>query len=225
MQAITIPGRDGLLMQPNGRFENVTVAYDVFLVASDLADMRTKTAAIESWLLSAPEEYHTLTDTYNTGMLRRAAFYQPIDFGVKLRKLGTTTLSFSCYPFRFDAETYSTATTLATTGSKLTNPFAFDALPILRVYNNGSTASTETLTIANSKGTKTWTFTFAESGSYYVELDCENMTATKINNNTKTNYSANVAGDGFPTLAPGENTFTFTSGIRFVNAIPRWRTL
>lgn len=221
----TIPGRNGLLVQPNNRYENVTVAYNIFVVASGIAELRTKIADIEAWLLSAPDGYKILTDTYNPGFLRRAVFYQPIDVGVTLRKLGTATLSFSCYPFRFDTSAYSNATTIAVSGTNLTNPYLFDAAPILRVYNNSSTASTETVTIANSKGTKIWTFNFAESGSYYVEIDSENMTVTKIANNVKTNYSANVTGDGFPMLAPGENTVTFTSGVRFISAIPRWRTL
>lgn len=158
-------------------------------------------------------------------MLRRAAFYGPNDWGVTLRRAGTATITFTCYPFRFDASTYNTATLVPTSGNKLTNSFLFDAAPILRVYNNGVSASTETVTITNSASTKTWTFDFAENGSYYVEVDSENMTIAKIAANVRINYSANVSGDGFPILAPGENTITFTSGVRWINAIPRWKTL
>lgn len=223
-RTITVPGRDGLLMQPNGRFENLTVAYEVFLVASDLADMRTKVAAVESWLLSAPEGYHELTDTYNTGMLRRATFYGPLDVGVTLKKLGTATLSFSCYPFRFDAATYSTASTVAS-GGTLTNPYAFASKPIISLTHSGNTTGEKTFTIANDTGTKTWTVNFGETGAYTVVIDSENMTVTKVAGNTKTNYSANLAGDGFPELAPGVNTITCGTGVSEVKVTPRWRTL
>lgn len=199
--------------------------YEIFVVADSITDLRDKITAIEGWLLSAPNEYHELTDTYNPGMLRRAAFYGPNDWGVTLRRAGTATITFTCYPFRFDANNYSTATVFGTSGTTLVNPYSFNAAPILRVYNNGSTASTETVTITNSASTKTWTFEFAESGSYYVEIDSENMTIAKRATNIFVNYSANVIGDGFPILASGGNTFTFTSGVRFVSVIPRWRTL
>lgn len=194
------------------------MVYEIFVVASSITDLRDKITAIEGWLLSEPNEYHELTDTYNPGMLRRAVFIGPNDWGVTLRRAGTATLTFTCYPFRFDAEGYEEEISIAE-GGELVNPFAFDAAPIIDVYSLSSNVS-GTFTITSDSLTKTWTVTFGE-GVTHIAIDSENMTIVA----GTVNYSGHVTGDGFPMLAPGENTITMTGAVADVVVTPRWRTL
>ena len=194
------------------------MVYEIFIVASSVTDLRDKITAIEGWLLSAPNEYHELTDTYNPGMLRRAAFYGPNDWGVTLRRAGTATITFTCYPFRFDAETYTEADVVVD-GDVLENPYAFDAAPIITVYGSEG-AETGTFTITSANSTKTWTVNFG-TGVDEVVIDSENMTIAA----GTANYSDHVIGDGFPKLAAGDNAITLTGDIAALGVIARWRTL
>ena len=50
----SIPGRDGDLIIPNGRFPNVQVTYSVFLPAKTLAELAQKLTAVKAWLYTEP---------------------------------------------------------------------------------------------------------------------------------------------------------------------------
>ena len=49
-----IPGRDGDLILPNGRYPNAQVTYSVFLPAKTLPDLREKLTAVKAWLYTEP---------------------------------------------------------------------------------------------------------------------------------------------------------------------------
>ena len=68
----SIPGRDGDLIIPNGRFPNVQVTYSVFLPAKTQEELAQKLTAVKAWLFTEPDRYHRLSDTYETGCFRNA---------------------------------------------------------------------------------------------------------------------------------------------------------
>ena len=208
----SIPGRHGDLIQPGGRLPNVQVTYTVFLPAKSVSELEAKLTAVKAWLYADLDQYHELTDTYNSSYLRRAVFAGQLDIEDELNRIGVFTISFSCYPYRFSIA--GTEQTEYATGDTVTNPYRFQSKPYLKVCGDGS----GTLTLQSATSNATWTFTDINE---YVEVDSELMNFYKgaeLKNDT-------VEGSGFPILYPGENAITFTGGITKIIIEPRWVTL
>lgn len=208
-----IPGRDGDLISPNGRFPNVTITYSCFLPAKSLSELADKATAVKAWLYKEPDRYHTLTDTYDPDFSRRAVFNNKLDISDELNKIGPFTVSFSCHPMRFllfgqEQHRYTTS------GIAMPNPYPFASKPYIRV--NGSGAGT--LTVQSSGSNRVWTFS---SIAGYTECDSELMNFYK----DTTPKNDTVTGTGFPTFLSGNNTISFGGGITSVDIIPRWQTL
>lgn len=94
---VAIPGRNGDIVQDNGRFLNVQVPYNIVVMDS----FRDKTDAIKAWLLSK-KGYCKLVDTYHPGTYRMAMVAGGIDFETAAYNLtGKTQVIFDCKPERF----------------------------------------------------------------------------------------------------------------------------
>lgn len=204
----SIPGRDGELISPNGRFGNVNVSYTCFLPAKSIAELSDKLTKVKNWLYAEPSRYHNLTDSYDAKFLRKALFNSKLDISDECMKIGVFTISFSCKPLRYlisglTKQTFSGAVVL-------TNEFNFTAKPYIKINGRGK----GTLTINN----KVWNF---ETINDYTECDSELMNYyhdTTLKNDT-------VTGDGFPELVHGENRVEFGGGITSIEIIPRWVSL
>lgn len=206
---LSIPGRDGDLIAGNGRFPNIQVTYSVFIPAKTISELSQKITSVKAWLYSGLNNYHTLSDTYDTAFFRHAIFTGKLDIEDELNRIGIFTISFSCKPYRYDAA--GTESVTLATGEVLLNPYPFTSKPILRIEGKGK----GTLTIQSEGSNATWNFTSIDG---YVEADSEQMNFYKDaepKNDT-------VSGDGFPLLYPGENTVSFSGGITAVTVIPRW---
>lgn len=203
-----IPGRDGELISPNGRFGNVSVSYTCFLHAKSIAELSDKLTKVKNWLYTEPNKYHDLTDSYDVRFMRKALFNSKLDISDECMKIGVFTISFSCKPLRYlipglTKQTFSGAVVL-------TNEFNFTAKPYIKINGRGK----GTLTINN----KVWNF---ETLNGYTECDSELMNYyhdTTLKNDT-------VTGDGFPELAHGENRIEFGGGVTSIEIIPRWVSL
>ena len=68
----SIPGRDGDLILPNGRFPNVQITYSVFLPTKTKEQLAEKITAVKAWLFYEPDRYHELRDSYDTTGFRKA---------------------------------------------------------------------------------------------------------------------------------------------------------
>ena len=209
----SIPGRDGDLISPNGRFPNVMVSYTCFIPAKSIAELSAKVTAIKGWLYTEPDRYHTLSDSYDTSFTRKAVFNNKLDISDELNRIGVFTVNFTCHPMRFSVDGAKKSTHTAKS-FQLTNPYQFYSKPYIKITGSG----TGTLTIQSASLNKTWNF---KSISEYIECDSELMNfykATVLKNDT-------VTGDAFPLLGPGKNTFTFSGGITKIEVIPRWCSL
>lgn len=209
----SIPGRDGELILPNGRFPNVTVSYACFLPAKSVAELTEKITRVKAWLYTEPDRYHTLSDTYDTLFFRKAVFNNKLDIADQCNKIGVFTVNFTCKPFRYLVEG-QVKTEYSESGVILTNPYPFAAKPYLKLNGRGSGR----LVIQSAQHNDIWSFTTLNG---YTECDSELMNFyhdTEPKNDT-------VEGDGFPLLHPGENIITFDGGITSVEIIPRWQTI
>ena len=209
----SIPGRDGDLISPNGRFPNTTVSYTCFIPAKSIQELSDKVTAVKCWLYTEPDRYHTLSDSYDTSFFRKAVFNNKLDISDEVSKIGIFTVNFTCHPMRF-SHTGQVKTTFTASPFTLTNPYPFAAKPYLKINGRG----TGTLTIQSASSNKIWEFSTLNG---YTECDSELMNFyhdTEPKNDT-------VSGEGFPTFAPGDNTIAFAGGITSIEVIPRWKSI
>ena len=209
LSLVSIPGRDGDLVNSNKRFVNSTVSYTCFLPAKTIAELSTKIRNVKKWLFVDSDSYHELTDSYDESFSRFAIFNSKLDIADEANRIGTFTITFSCKPFRYLISSLEAEE--VTTGSTLYNPFPFTSKPYIKITGNGNIS----LNISNSKGTKVYQFKNVDG---YVECDSELMNcfkATVLKNN-------DFIADDFPHLEYGDNTITFTGSVTKVEIIPRW---
>ena len=133
----SIPGRDGDLILPNGRFPNVQITYSVFLPAKTKEQLAEKIAAVKAWLFYEPDRYHELRDSYDTTGFRKAVINTQLDIEDQLNKIGIFTVSFSCLPFRYLDEGQE-AITITESPYTLKNPTVFQAKPYIKVSGSGT---------------------------------------------------------------------------------------
>ena len=207
-----IPGRNGELISPNGRYPNAAVSYTCFIAAKTTSELVEKLTAIKNWLYAEPDRYHDLSDTYDLQHTRKAVFTNKLDITEQVLKIGTFTVNFSAKPFKYlnsglALQSYAESFTLI-------NPYVFTAKPYIKVNGRGSGR----LTIQATGSNKVWQF---ETLNGYTECDSELMNYyhdTELKNDT-------VIGDGFPELPSGTITISFEGGITSVEIMPRWVTL
>lgn len=89
----SIPGRDGDLISPNGRFPNTTISYTCFIPAKSIQELADKVTALKCWLYNEPDRYHTLSDSYDTSFFRKAVFNNKLDISDEINKIGVFTVN------------------------------------------------------------------------------------------------------------------------------------
>lgn len=195
-----IPGRNGDLIIPNGRYQNIQVTYPAFIPNA----LPSKIQAVRNWIRSALG-YARIEDNYDPEHYR-------MGFGVDLfevtpaRNEGANfQLVFECMPQRF--RTSGDAQTSVSNNGTVNNPTQYEAKPLITI--TGLTSSGR-LTV----GSYTLTATSSYSGT--ISIDCDTMNIYS----GSTNLNSRMSGD-FPVLKPGNNTVTF-SGISTVKITPRW---
>lgn len=99
--AISIPGRDGDLINPSGRFPNVSVSYTCYVPAKTIQELSDKITNIKNWLFSIEDQYLDLTDSYDAKFKRKAICNNKLDITDEALKIGVFTITFSCLPFRY----------------------------------------------------------------------------------------------------------------------------
>lgn len=200
VEKVQIPYRNGDLLIDTGAYTNATVTYNIALIHNTVANTR----AIASWLL-APKGYAILTDTYNSGEFRMAAYYNELDYTMSLLNMyGRATITFDCKPQRF-LTSGQTETTLGSS-TTLINPTEFDSKPLLMVTGNG------TFSING------YSITVADNSGDTLAIDCETMQCYR--GTTNMNGSVTLT-DGFPVLSPGANTCGKGTATT-VKITPRW---
>lgn len=197
---LTIPGRDGVHIIDNGRFDSITVDYPAFF----FGDFKIFAAGARAWLL-APTSYARLEDDYHTDEFRMAVYTGNVDFSpTAWNQHAKTTLSFLCRPQRFLKSGESSV--VLTNGGSLVNPTDFSAKPLITVTGTGSgtlSVGGTTLTLTDLYGTAT--------------LDSETMDASSGGVLINGQMTGN-----FPVLASGTSTVTWSGGITGVEITPRW---
>jgi len=144
---ITIPGRNGLFAQDNGRFENITVTYPAGLFGATEADFRAGIESLRNQFCSR-KGYKRLTDDYNPNEFRMAVYKSGLEVTPETLRAGTFDLTFECKPQRF-LTSGETPTAIAS-GGTLSNPTLFDAKPLIEAKGYGDMdLGGQSLSVAN----------------------------------------------------------------------------
>ena len=98
-EVFQIPGKSGDFIHQNGRYENLTQAYDVFLNPGDESYIASA-KKIANWLGNV-NGYARLEDDYDPDSFRMAYFAGPLDMTNWFRRKGRATLEFICRPQRY----------------------------------------------------------------------------------------------------------------------------
>jgi predicted phage tail component-like protein len=206
---VSVPGRNGDLIQDNGRYKNVPIPYTMTVLRNGVRSFADLIAKIKNWL-SVGTGYGELWDSYDPRYFRYAAIDGYVNITEELLETtGTFTVNFNCKPYRYSFDGQNIISVPAA-GMTLYNPEVLAAKPYIKIYGNGSislSVNSSTITIADVDG--------------YVELDSETMNAYKGINllNNK------MTGSAFPELVPGDNTIAFTGTVTGAEIVPRWCTI
>lgn len=208
VEFVQIPGRSGDLIRNRNRFSNFEVTYPASFIREDFDDNFRR---LKAFLFSRVGAYYEIEDTYQPDHFRLGT----IESGLSVSDISWTgnagrfDLRFNCKPQLF-LKSGKRAIELPGTGGTLTNPTAFEALPIIEVVGAG------TLTIGDVA------ITVASNDLPFISIDSERMDCYCGGQNA--NPYVTLSGEEYPSLKPGDNNYT-RSGLTYVNLVPRWWTV
>ena len=206
VSTITIPGRNGDLLQDEDAYSNYTQDYEVYLSA-ERSRLPAVAHAAANWLCG-PSGYQRLEDDYDHGVFRLAYFSGPAEIENIFNRFGRATLRFVCKPQSF-LRSGVFPVSLSSPGS-LHNPTIFSALPLITLRGSGAAQLQVGPYIVA-----------IEDIDEYLVMDCDTQNAYKGTQNKNTEISAAA----FPRLDAGDSEISWTGGITSVEIRPRWWTL
>lgn len=198
---ISVPGRDGDILGPATRLENVDITYPAFIYSDFSRNLENFRSA-----MLASVGYCRLEDTYHPEEFRKAFFRGDIDPDVRTRNdAGEFEIVFNCKPQRYLKSGEEVKS--ISSGGTIINPTEFDSRPLIKVTGYGAlTINSDVITIANTYS--------------YVYIDSELMDC--YYGTTNANAAVSFAANDFPVLKPGSNGITFDNTITAVEITPRW---
>lgn len=222
-EVVSVPGRSGDLLFSNNRLKNIEVSYNVLIPPNgwneDKDQYLAKVRAIKGWLYTS-NGYCRLTDTYNPGEYRMAAYIGPYDLDSYLSTAGSIELVFNCMPQRFLT---SGGVFIDYESGSIVNPTAFDAKPIWKINCQASTAGS--LTVMH-RGSPTTLYVSDSNMQTTIYLDSQLESAFNgYNTESNVGYmSLNQYVSGpYPKLYPGDNQIYVSGGVTLASYMPRWR--
>lgn len=209
---LPIEGRDGDLLQDNGRYKNVHIPYKCAVLPDASSDLRKTAIEICAYLAMTPA-YKRLENTYDPDHFRMARVYSEITVESIVEQAGIFTVNFDFKPQRF-LKLGEHAVEFTESGV-FCNPTLFPAKPIITVYGTGAGVVTV--------GDQTVTIKAIED---QIVLDCDLQQAYRqLGDGAPENMNGNIKAPVFPQLLAGENPVQWTGDIERVEIIPRWWTL
>lgn len=198
-----VPGRSGVLLMDDGRYENILHKYQAVISNNGQANMALLLNALASRV-----GYCRLTDTFDTGHYYMAVYNQDFTPVLEWRNKDMAKVAISFYrkPQRFLLSGESTV--VMTASGNITNPTRFKSKPFIRVYGSGVVG------VGNTN------ITIASHAYSYMDIDCETGRAYYGTTSLDSKVALNQI--DFPSLNPGANGITKGSGITRIEITPRW---
>lgn len=205
-QTFEVPGRNGVILQQENAWADVTRVYNVWLAVDHAQDLPEKANGFAAWLNSV-KGYQKLEDSFEPEVFRLAYFVGGIDISNQLMQYGEAAVSFVCRPERF-YKSGDIARALSN-GDQIFNPTRFIARPLLHIEGSGD--------ITVSINGESITATVAD----YINIDCDRLNAYRL---PAENMNNKITGT-FPTIAPGVNNVSITGTVTAATIKPRFYTI
>lgn len=199
---LTVPGRDGALIETDGAYDPIEIAIELNYIAPDPAVMGAKFRDAKAWLTGSgdlafsddQEVFYRVLEMGITGHNRRA------DTGADI------TATAICEPYTY----YIAGQTARTGGGSVNNPYD-TAQPVYTITGNGVC----TLTVNGNA--------LRANVGQNLTIDTARLIAYRQDGAVQ---NAQTSGAGFDDLwlKPGANTISITSGFT-LRYIPNWRAL
>lgn len=200
---ISVPGRNGDLIQDTGAYSNFTKSYELYFNAKR-DGFHSTARAVANWLCGV-SGYARLEDTYDADVYLMARVENPEMLANWMNYMGRTTVTFDCKPQRFLK--VGEQEIPLTSGEDINNAW-MPCYPIFNLRGSGTlTVNGNSIAISNNLN-KT------------ITIDCETQNAYTGTENRNSDIS--VSGE-FPFLISGINEVTFNNAS--CTMIPRWWTL
>ena len=203
-EEITVQGRHGTLLLPNGRLENVQHRYMGVIYEDAERNLINFRDAIMQY-----DGYQRLSDSIHIDEYYMARYTGGLDPKLaRGRDMIKFAIEFDRMPQRFLLEGERAQTVL--NGSTLLNPTFRKARPLIRVYGYGTL------------GVGSVTVTITQHSYTYIDIDCDMMDC--YYGATNCNSLVTFSGNDFPVLPYGKTGITYSGNITRVDVTPRyWR--
>ena len=211
---ISVPGRNGDLIQLGNRYKNLDITYHAGIVK----DLRTNFDAFNEKLLSDPG-YHRLEDSYHPEYFRMAVFESALDPDVKKKALaGEVDIKFNCKPQLFLKS--GEVEQAISNGSYIYNPTPYNASPVLRFRfassDDGGSITINGVTISIQR---------SGVGDDFI-IDCERQDIYLRTSRANKNNDFVLSNGEFFYLKPGRNLIQCSGLYRDrVYITPNWWTV
>ncbi len=198
---IVIPGRNGVLYQSDGSYQNRTIVASCYLLSYTL---QKDIDAVNSWLVGK-DGYFRFEDTADTHHFMLARTTRGIERQTRAGILNPFVLEFDAKPQRFLK--IGEKKIDVTNTKKITNPTNFPARPLIEVSGNGDITIKifgETLNIYGLDG--------------MITYDAETDTAFK----DVQNLNSIVNTSDIITIPKGSHDIEVSGSIEYIKITPRW---
>ena len=195
----SIPGRHGTYDFSDRTLEDRLMEVDCSLIASSVADLRTKARQIASWLYRTQKSQIIFADETDKYYLGKVTNQIEVE---QMATIGEFTLQFRCDPFAFSVQEKTAQKPSGTSSITVNNNGSYECLPILIITATGAALTNPLVTIGDKTIKWTGTLNIGES----LTLDCEKITAKK----GSLNAMVGVSGE-FPVLKVSTNSISMSS--------------
>lgn len=215
VEKVSVPGRNGDLIQYNGSYANVVISY-TFVI---MRNFKSNVSAIVEWL-KAPTTYARLEDSEHPEYYRMGMVIAELEFEPSVgMDAGKVSVEFDCMPQKF-LTSGETATTF-TTSETFVNPTKFSSKPKIDIKFATGTQDGQ-ITVGNQIITITDFPATSISDTLTIDSELLDCYAGARNANSYVDFGAT----GFPEFGVGSTGITVNSGnIVSVSVEPRWWTL
>lgn len=210
VELVEVPGKDGSLVVPNNRLNDVTFAIPVTLKLPDDKSIEMVATDISNWLKS-DIGWSPLRFSGSPEWEYIALFYEQFDIQETLKTYGRTSLRFRLRPYK---RLRSSPNVVLTNGQTLLNKGGRISKPLIKITGNGN------ITLKNNE--KDWLVLINVDSE--IVIDTESMSVYK---DTTPHYEKMLSHlkPLFPVLYMGENIITWTGSVTKLEITPRWEAI
>lgn len=204
----TVPGRGEVLLDL-GYYNNVEREYNI-AIAEENGDFSVLAPRLSEWVNSGIGNVR-IEDSYQPEQFVIGRIINPLTVTNIYNQAGRVTLTVNRLPERW-LKSGEEPIMLHHQDKSIYNPTNQHSKPMISVWGDGDgvvTINDQKIQLKGIMGE--------------LLLDCQNEQA--LEDGKYVNNKVTLDDDNFPTLRPGENTFSFDGNIDYIIVTPRWWTL